>query len=147
MGRRRITRSACGSSGANSRTQVSPVPCAAATSPSTVTISPTCRAASCHGTTGGAAAPADVVLQVRPRRPRNAALSLAVPPAHAAPAATAARGALPSLAHGEGAAPERLAVERVDGRLRLGVRRHLDEGKAPGPAGLTVGHDLDLLDL
>src|SRR5437879_10731102 len=78
------------------------------------------------------------------------AIGLAVPPAHAAPAAPAApaaRGALPSLAHGEGAAPERLAVEGVDRRLRLGVRRHLDEGEAPGAAGLAIGHDLDLLDL
>src|SRR2546430_5676717 len=77
--------------------------------------------------------------------PVGGASVMATPPS--APAPPAARGALPSPAHCEGGAPERLAVEGVDRRLRLGVRRHLDEGEAPGAAGLAIGHDLDLLDL
>jgi len=40
-----------------------------------------------------------------------------------------------------------VGVQCVHGGLRLGVRRHLDEGEAAGPAGLAIGHDLDLVNL
>src|SRR2546429_378982 len=219
----RTTRSARASSGANSRTQVSPVACAAATTPSMVTICPTWFPASCQGYTGGAAAAADrapsAIASVatatltaharsgrrparrRPADPGAAARAsnsrppdntrsrsptgpsrgsdrpagpnaraadrtgrclptpsrdckardrLTVPVAHAAaPAAatTPAGGPLAGLAHRERPAAERLAVQRVHGGLRLGVRRHLDEGEAPGAAGLAIGHDLDLFNL
>src|SRR5207249_5536234 len=175
----RTTRSARASSGANSRTQVSPVACAAATTPSMVTSGPTWFPASCHGYTGGAAAAAhrapsasaiaSVATATQPSGSPNARAAdrtgrclptpsrdckardrLTVPVAHAAaPAATTtpAGGPLAGLAHRERPAAERLAVQRVHGGLRLGVRRHLDEGEAAGPAGLAIGHDLDLVNL
>src|SRR5947199_54187 len=166
----RTTRSARASSGANSRTQVSPVACAAATTPSMVTICPTWFPASCQGYTGGGTASVGSGrLAAQPSRSPNARAPdptgrclptpsrdckardrLTVPVAHAAaPAAatTPAGGPLAGLAHRERPAAERLAVQRVHGGLRLGVRRHLDEGEAAGPAGLAIGHDLDLVNL
>jgi hypothetical protein len=73
------------------------------------------------------------------------ALATAAAAATAATAAATTRGALARLTDGERTTPERLAVERVDRRLRLRVGRHLDEGEAARPPGLPIGHDLHFL--
>src|SRR6185369_706472 len=61
--------------------------------------------------------------------------------------ATAAWGALARLTDGQRATTERLAVERVHCRLRLGIGCHLDECEAARPPGLPIGHDLHFLHL
>src|SRR5204863_1890376 len=162
---RTTTRNARGSSRANSRTQVSSTVLAVATSPSTVTTSPTWPPASRHETTGGAAACAAAAASATRERSARARFtgaarapgcrrgSLAFASAHAAvapapaPAPAPAGRPLASLAHGERPAPELRAVEGADRRLGLGIGGELDEGEAARPPGLPVRDDLHLFDL
>src|SRR5207244_496859 len=158
-------RNARGSSRANARTQVSPTVRAVATSPSTVTTSPTWPPASCHEMTGGAAARAAAAASATRetsararftgavRAPDGRRGSLAFASAHAAAAAAPAAAApaagrpLARLTHGERPAPELRAVEGADRRLGLGIGGELDEGEAARPPGLPVRDDLHLFDL
>src|SRR5262249_17987158 len=71
----------------------------------------------------------------------TASASAAVPATTASPAAAAALGRA-SLVDRQRTATERLAVQGVDGRLRLGVVVHLDEAEAARAAGFAIGDDL-----
>lgn len=63
--------------------------------------------------------------------------------AKASPAATTtARSAGPRLVDGQPTAVVILAVQRLDGVLRLVVVRHLDEAEASAPAGFPIAEDL-----
>src|SRR5581483_6765771 len=143
MGTSSTARKARGSSAANSSTSPSPASRALATSPSTVTSSPTCAAASRQGTTRGAAAQRGVPSARRsasatdrgrggvgirgsyPRlRPRASA------GARLPRRATAAGAALARLAHGERAAAERLAKIRATDPKKLAFFTGRDQSQA-----------------
>src|SRR5439155_10285080 len=80
----------------------------------------------------------------------GAAASVATTTATAAAAVTttAARRTLfarASLIHGQGAAFPILAIQRLDGGLGAFLGVHGNESEAPGPAGFSIHHDIDLI--
>jgi len=74
------------------------------------------------------------------------ATATAVTAAATAAAAAATRFAGSGLVDRQGSAIVLLLVEAIDGRLRLGVARHLDETKTSASAGIPVRNDLGAFD-